>query len=257
MISRYKRENYAEVKALIELCGLPIFSADELEGYALTWRDKGKVVGFLWALVGEGATVYLDLFCVDPAYRGSDNRDEATGRSKIAVMLMLKLLTDMKALGKTKLLGTLPKGPLSESLERIYHSFGMKFAEAHSMLHGNIDEVLNTLGKKSGMPAIMPENCIDGLVEKGLQRAGKSDFPTANVKTTISDGVYVGKTQFGDCLAVVGNGLAEVHIIGYEGNLYDQILMVNGLKRVPDELVKNYMEFYFGGHDEQHNYAKN
>ena len=146
MIKLYERTDYEDTVSLLQSCGLPVLSPDELEGLGLLWTEGGKAIGFVWALVGIGATVYIDHFCVHPDYRQKD----ATGRSAIAVDLMIHLMRILDSMGKTRIQGILHKTDTGKSLERIYNRVGMKFAEPHAFVYGSIKDVVsNLIGAKN------------------------------------------------------------------------------------------------------------
>ena len=141
MIKLYDRSDYDDIVELLQVCGLPLVTADELEGLGLVWEEGGQTIGFAWALVGRGATVYVDHFCVHPDYRQKDT----TGRSAIAVDLMIGLMSLLRDMGKTRIQGVLHKTDTGRSLERIYNRVGMKFAEPHAFVFGDITEVVENL----------------------------------------------------------------------------------------------------------------
>lgn len=88
---------------------------------------------------------------------------------------------------------------------------------------------------------------LTGTVEKGRQVGRSIGFPTANISTPLlipMTGVYAATTPYGPALVNIGhrptlqNGSdlsIEAHIIGYEGNLYGQLLSVSLLRRLRDE----------------------
>ena len=88
---------------------------------------------------------------------------------------------------------------------------------------------------------------IKGTVVRGVGNETKI-FPTSNIRSDkLSDGIY---------LAVVTNpvnhgavifaysGLLEIHIIGYEGDLYGQEIEVKPTVLVPAEYIVGFLKNY-------------
>lgn len=78
---------------------------------------------------------------------------------------------------------------------------------------------------------------ISAVVEQGMQDPHKG-FKTANISTTMELGVYICKTNYGNALAVcVRPNKLEVHILGFDMNIYGEILNVWDLKEINKNLV--------------------
>jgi len=106
---------------------------------------------------------------------------------------------------------------------------------------GDVDDAVALLGRPYR---------LSGRVVAGAQRGATLGFPTANLADLATvvpgPGVYAGRTEidgrslpaavhigpnptFGEAVLKV-----EVHVIGYEGNLYDRVLSVDFLRRLRD-----------------------
>lgn len=98
--------------------------------------------------------------------------------------------------------------------------------------------------------------CLEGKVVHGAQIGRKIGFPTANINypkdiVKIPFGVYSGLV--GEKHAMINWGMkptlnntkepvVEVHILGYEGDLYGKVLEVEILKKIRDEKKFNSLE---------------
>lgn len=79
---------------------------------------------------------------------------------------------------------------------------------------------------------------ISGIVKRGKHLAKARGMATANIETQLIKGVYVGLSGYGGCLLYVDKPpKTEVHIIGFNGNLYDKILDVWDIKKVPQVIT--------------------
>lgn len=143
MIRPYYSGDYEQVVQLIVDNGLKMPSPQELGGYGLVWEEDDKIVGFIWALTSDdSASVFVDYFVVDPNYR---DEEDNVGRGFIAVSLMMAFLTDMQKKGKTRVMGQLPEGKLSESLARIYNNVGMNFYTPYLFVDGYIPMIVKNM----------------------------------------------------------------------------------------------------------------
>ena len=141
-IREYETGDYKAISYLLELCGLPICSADELKGFGLLWEEGNQAVGFVWALMNDGASVSIDPFCVHPDFRRKDPKSE---RSEIAFWLMFSMLVKLEAMGKTRITGDLQETLGGQSFMRIYNAVGMKFIKPEAYIHGNISEIIHNV----------------------------------------------------------------------------------------------------------------
>lgn len=78
---------YADVDGITELLstcrlGIPVFK--ELGGIHIVARHGQKIVGYVWALIGNGRIAYLDFLAVHPDYRSST---ASTSPYKLALRL--------------------------------------------------------------------------------------------------------------------------------------------------------------------------
>lgn len=103
---------------------------------------------------------------------------------------------------------------------------------------------------------------ICGYVVGGDQRGRTIGFPTANLRlpdawVTVEDGVYAGfsRTQSGDVAASAisigrrptiyagdGDRLLEVHLIGFDGDLYGEVLTVGIVTRLRAQVTFDSVE---------------
>jgi len=93
---------------------------DKVGGYGLVCISDGEVVGFCWALTSEESEIaYIESFIVRKDHRGT-----------LFFTLIHRMLSDLVAQGKTRIVGAVPRGePYSEMLARYYHHVGgMKVA---------------------------------------------------------------------------------------------------------------------------------
>ena len=91
-----------------------------------------------------------------------------------------------------------------------------------------------------------------GTVKKHLGRGTTLGFPTANIDPPdeLDDGVYVGTALGKPALIFIGSNptfnesfrRAEVYIMDYQGDLYDQEIEVETLDRIRDVLKFNSSE---------------
>ena len=146
MIRKYEDTDYKAVSYLLEACGLPVCDAQELKGYGLLWEEGGQAVGFVWALLNDGASVYIDHFCVHPDFRHKMSR---TGRAEIGFWLMFEMLKKLKAMGKTRITGDLQKDFGGRAFMGIYGSVGMKFQKPEAFIYGNIHDIINNVMEKN------------------------------------------------------------------------------------------------------------
>ena len=80
---------------------------------------------------------------------------------------------------------------------------------------------------------------ISAEIAKGRQDPNKG-FATANIKTPIGLGAYICRTNYGDGLAAgVRPNELEVHIIGFDGDIYGQTLEITELKEIDKEWFMN------------------
>lgn len=143
MIRTYEETDFESVNSLLQVCGLPSAQAAELVGVAFVAEEEDRIIGFVWALIGESTKAFIDHFCVHPDFRGKD----ATGRSQIAVELMICMLSKLALMDKKVVCGQLQANDVGRSLERIYNALGMKFTEPHVFAYGNPKEILNNLNR--------------------------------------------------------------------------------------------------------------
>lgn len=85
---------------------------------------------------------------------------------------------------------------------------------------------------------------FSGIVTKHLGRGKELGFPTANIEAPkeIEDGIYLGLASGKPSLIFIGaaetfsesNRKAEVYILDFAGDLYDQEIVVELVKRMRD-----------------------
>ena len=77
---------------------------------------------------------------------------------------------------------------------------------------------------------------ISGIIVKGVQDP-KKGFPTANINVPVDLGVYTCVTNFGNGLGIcIRENELEVHIIGFNRDIYGQMLEVSEMKEVDKKL---------------------
>ena len=75
---------------------------------------------------------------------------------------------------------------------------------------------------------------ISGTVKEGLKLAGERGMATANIESDLDIGVYTGETNLGGCLIFVAKPpKTEIHIIGYNSEMYGEFVSVYNIKRIP------------------------
>jgi len=80
---------------------------------------------------------------------------------------------------------------------------------------------------------------IRAEIIKGMQDPSKG-LATANIETPIDLGVYVCKTNYGSALAVcIRKDCLEVHIIGFDGDIYGETLEISDLMEISKDLFLN------------------
>jgi len=79
---------------------------------------------------------------------------------------------------------------------------------------------------------------IKGIVHKGKGIARERGFPTANIMGSLSVGVYTGESGYGGCLIFVANPPEiEIHIIGFDKDIYGETIEVKNIKKIPKILT--------------------
>ena len=74
---------------------------------------------------------------------------------------------------------------------------------------------------------------ISGKVYVGAGMARTRGMPTANIFSNLKPGVYTGVCDHGGCLLFVHKPPeTEIHIIGFEDNLYGEELEVRNIIRI-------------------------
>lgn len=89
---------------------------------------------------------------------------------------------------------------------------------------------------------------LSGIVIEGDKIARTLGYPTANLEVTsenTNDGIYAGWALLDDgefpALAIVGvDDKTEIHIIGWEGNLYGQQIAMSIVDKIRD--IEEYVE---------------
>ncbi len=86
---------------------------------------------------------------------------------------------------------------------------------------------------------------IKGKVKKGSQKASKMGFPTANIDLkdeTLAPGIYAGRVFFEDgnykgalYVGKINPQILEVHLIDFEGDLYDKEIEVAVYDKIRDD----------------------
>lgn len=70
----------------------------------------------------------------------------------------------------------------------------------------------------------------------GIQDS-KKPFKTANIKASLEKGVYLCDTNYGHSLAIcIKDGELEVHIFGFSGDIYGEILEVSNIKEIDKKM---------------------
>jgi len=97
---------------------------------------------------------------------------------------------------------------------------------------------------------MMPQFSFSGIVFRHLGRGRELGYPTANVKVSSDtpEGIFAGIAKLGDepfhALIFVGRPLtfdesdkkAEVHILDFDRDIYDQVLSVDSLFKLRDNV---------------------
>lgn len=118
MIRELRNEDQNEVNLLLVHSGQdPIYDFDKVGGYGLVAEEHGEIVGFLWALVGDGYVAMIEWFVVKESHRGD---------LKVAIGLMTKMMMDLEYLGVSRVVGVIPESiQKSDALARIYKGRNM------------------------------------------------------------------------------------------------------------------------------------
>jgi len=77
------------------------------------------VVGFIWALIGNGDTAYVDYFCVHPDYRVKEHAPK-----KVSLLLLEGIHYILKEHGISRFIGVIP--PYKKDLIKLYQQFGLE-----------------------------------------------------------------------------------------------------------------------------------
>ena len=87
---------------------------------------------------------------------------------------------------------------------------------------------------KSRNQLSMHEYKVTSKIVPGIQKASSVyDYPTANLEDSVNlpNGMYLAKSNFGDCVAFVNNKKMECHVKGLKENLYGKTITVSNFDR--------------------------
>jgi FAD synthase len=80
---------------------------------------------------------------------------------------------------------------------------------------------------------------LKGEVVSGFQDQSKG-FKTANINVEVGRGAYICQTNYGPGFAVcIRPGELEVHILGFDGDIYGETLEVSEIKEIDKKLFLN------------------
>jgi riboflavin kinase/FMN adenylyltransferase len=202
-----------------------------LEGLAALGVDQVRVLTFTKELASESAETFIDHVLVHDlrARCVVVGEDFHFGHDRLGSVDLLRELGPSKGFDVVA-------APLFGDGER-WSSTSVRRA----LEKGDLEGAAQVLGRPFS---------LRGLVEHGDQRGETLGFPTANLKLSPTqelpgEGVYAGAARAGDAWwpAAIslgtrpqfyddGNLLVEVHLVGFEGDLYGQTLDVLFLERV-------------------------
>lgn len=108
----------AGITALLEACRVGVPTLETMGGVHLVAKDDDKIVGYVWALVGNGDIAYIDFLAVHPDYRSKNSTNE----HKVSLQLCEGMRYILEEMGITQLICLAP--PYKKELVKLYQTAG-------------------------------------------------------------------------------------------------------------------------------------
>ena len=111
-----------------------------LGGYGILIRERGVVIGFIWALISKDSVIAsIDYFGVIRRKRGNGVHGP---------LLMMRMLNDLKRMGKERIVGYMKIGAeYTGMLARLYGSVGADISEGY-LIEGDIPTLIENTKRR-------------------------------------------------------------------------------------------------------------
>ena len=112
--------NKQDILELSKECQIALPDLDNIGGLHLVAKDADRIVGYLWALVGDGNFAYIDFLMVHPEYRSK----ASIHPKKVSLLLTEGMRSQLEQLGITQY--TCMVAPYKKELMKLYSSLGLE-----------------------------------------------------------------------------------------------------------------------------------
>lgn len=127
-------ENYDGIKSLFSRNQQACPEWDEISEYGLVALEDGKLIGYIWACIGDSKAAYISHLVVDRDHRV---KDDTIGRSVVALSLGARMFEDLSKMGITRVVATIQDNQIGDVLAETYKKIGFSLVPCKYIARGN------------------------------------------------------------------------------------------------------------------------
>lgn len=141
-INKATVENYNDIKSLFDRNQQACPEWDEISEYGLVALDNDKLIGYIWACIGDSKAAYISHLVVDRDHRV---KDDTMGRSLVALSLGARMFEDLSKLGITRAVATIQDNQIGDILAETYKKIGFSLIQCKYIARGNPSVISDNL----------------------------------------------------------------------------------------------------------------